>query len=173
MSKVKTLPPRRKIKPADTWDLSSLFKDDAGWERTFKKWEKQIPGYEKFRGHLGDSAEMLAACLQFDSAIERAGENLGTYAYLKASEDQANSDYQRMKGRYTHAATKAGEASSFIRPELMSIPAEKIKAFMEAREIEPWKLALERILRLGDMKRSAIRPRKRCSRAGTAPRPRA
>jgi len=147
MSKVKTLPLRQKVKPANTWDLSGLFKDDAGWERTFKKWEKQIPGYEKFRGHLGDSAEMLAACLQFDTAIERAGENLGTYAYLKASEDQGNSDYQRMKGRYTHAATKAGEASSFVRPELMSIPQEKIDAFLEAREIEPWKLALERILR--------------------------
>ena len=147
MSKVKTLPPRQKVKPTDTWDLSSLFKDDTAWERSFKKWEKQIPGYEKFRGHLGDSAEMLAACLQFDTAIERAGENLGTYAYLKASEDQANSDYQRMKGRYTHAATKAGEASSFIRPELMSIPQEKIDEFLQAREIEPWKLALERILR--------------------------
>jgi oligoendopeptidase F len=147
MSKIKSLPPRQKVKSADTWNLSSLFKDDAAWERAFKKWEKQIPGYEKFRSHLGESAEVLAACLQFDAALERAGENLGNYAFLKATEDQANSDYQRMKGRFEHAATRAGEAASFVRPEIMSIPAELMVRFLASRELAKWKLALERILR--------------------------
>ena len=67
---------------------------------------------------------MLAACLQFDAAIDRAGERLGVYAFLKTAEDQGNSDYQRMKGRYQHVATQAAEAASFIRPEIMAIPAE-------------------------------------------------
>jgi oligoendopeptidase F len=147
MSTVKALPKRSKIKVADTWDLTSLFNDDAAWEAAFKKWEKQIPGYEKFRGHLGDSAEMLSACLQFDSSLDRTGERLGTYAYLKASEDQANSDYQRMKGRYEHAATRAGEAASFIRPQIMAIPPEVMERYQKARELADWKLALERILR--------------------------
>ena len=147
MSTIKSLPKRARVKPADTWDLSSLFKADAAWEAAFKKWEKQIPGYEKFRGHLADSAEMLAACLQFDASLDRTGERLGTYAYLKASEDQSNSDYQRMKGRYQHAATRAGEAASFIRPEIMAIPQAKMDQFLAARELDEWKLALERILR--------------------------
>lgn len=147
MSKVKSLPPRGKVKPSDTWDLSSLFPGDADWESAFAKWEEQIPGYERFRGKLGDSAEMLSACLQFDAAIDRASERLGVYAALKASEDQSNSDYQRMKGRYEHAATKAAEASSFIRPEIMAIPAETMDQYLAARELADWKLALERILR--------------------------
>jgi len=92
MSKIKSLPARQKVKEHDTWNLSSLFKDDEAWEHAFKKWEKQIPGYATFRGHLGDSAAMLAACLQFDSALDRTGDRLGTYAFLKASEDQGNSD---------------------------------------------------------------------------------
>ena len=147
MSTVKTLPVRSKVKVPDTWNLSSLFKDDAAWEAAFKKWEKQIPGYEKFRGHLGDSAEMLSACLQFDASLDRAGERLGTYAYLKTSEDQANSDYQRMKGRYEHAATRAGEAASFIRPQIMAIAPEVMEQYLRSRELADWKLALERILR--------------------------
>jgi oligoendopeptidase F len=147
MSKVKALPPRGKVKPSDTWDLATLFPSDAEWESAFNKWEEQISGYEKFRGKLVESAEMLSACLQFDAAIDRASERLGVYAGLKASEDQANSDYQRMKGRYEHASTKAAEASSFIRPELMAIPAGTMDQFLEARELAEWKLALERILR--------------------------
>jgi oligoendopeptidase F len=147
MAKVKALPPRSKVKPQDTWDLASLFKSDAAWEAALAKWEKQIPGYARFKGHLGDSSEMLAACLQFDAAVDRAGERLGVYAFLKSAEDQGNSDYQRMRGRYQHVATRAAEASSFIRPELMAIPRKRMDAFLGAKELREWRTALDRILR--------------------------
>ena len=146
-SRAKALPPRSKVKPADQWDLSSLFKSDAEWEAAFGKWERQIPGFARFKGKLGDSAEMLSACMQFDAAVDRAGERLGVYAFLRAAEDQGNSDYQRMKGRYQHAATRAAEASSWLRPEILAIPPERMAEFLEARELKEWKLALERILR--------------------------
>ncbi len=146
-SKSKSLPPRSKVKAEDTWNLTSLFKTDAEWEATFKKWEAQIPSYAKFKGHLADSAEMLSACLQFDASIDRTGERLAVYAFLKTAEDQGNSDYQRMKGRYQHVATKAAEASSFIRPEIMAIPEPKVRQFLDARELKEWRIALERILR--------------------------
>ena len=147
MSKVKTLPPREKVKAADTWDLSVLFKSAAEWDRAFVKWEQQIPGYEKFRGKLGDSAEMLAACLQFDASLDRVGERLGDYAFLRCAEDQGNSDSQRMRGRFMHAATKAGEVASYIRPEIMAIKPSVMNDFMKSRELAEWKLALEQILR--------------------------
>ena len=104
-TKSKSLPPRSKVKPADQWDLSSLFKSDKDWESAFQKWEKQIPGYEKFKGHLGDSAEMLAAALRFDAAVDRQGERLGVYAYLKTTEDQGN--LQLTVGRGTDPDTGA------------------------------------------------------------------
>ncbi len=50
----KTLPKRSQVKPADTWDLSSLFASDEAWEEAFKKWEKKIPGFAKFQGKLGE-----------------------------------------------------------------------------------------------------------------------
>src|SRR5258706_5074548 len=146
-SQIKSLPPRGKVKPEDCWDLASLFKSDAEWEKAFEKWSNAIPGYEQFRGKLGESAGTLAACLRFDSEIDRAGERIGTYAYLRTTEDQGNSEAQRMKGRYEHVAAKAAEASSWIRPELMEIPAERMDTFLRASELAEWKLALERILR--------------------------
>ncbi len=143
----KTLPKRSQVKPADCWDLSSLYPDDAAWEKAFKKWEKQIAGYAAFRGKLASDAKTLAACLKYDADFDRLGERIGTYAYLKTTEDQSNSDYQRMKGRFQHVAMQASEASSWIRPEIMSIPAKKIAQFLDARELKPWRLALDRILR--------------------------
>lgn len=146
-SKTKLLPSRGKVKPEDTWNLASLFKTDAEWESTFKKWEARIPGYAKFKNHLSDSAEMLSACLQFDGSIDRTGERLAVYAFLRTAEDQGNSDYQRMKGRYQHVATTAAESSSFIRPEIMAIPEPTMRRLLDARELKGWRIALDRILR--------------------------
>jgi oligoendopeptidase F len=147
MSKVKQLPPRSKVKASDSWNLDSLFRSDAAWESAFKKWESEIPGYERFAGRLGESAKALAECLEFDIRLDRAGERLGTYAFLKTAEDTANSAYQRMVGRYRNAASRAGQAASFIRPEIMAIPAATMKKFLAAKEMAPHRITLERILR--------------------------
>src|SRR5688572_4407864 len=146
-AKVKPLPPRSKVKPSDTWDLGSLYPDDAAWEAAFEKWSGRISGYDAFRGKLGGSAATLAKCLRFDADFDRAGERLGVYAFLKAAEDQGNSDYQRMRGSFPHVSTKAAEATSYIRPEVMAIPAKTMEKLLEAKELAEWKLALERMLR--------------------------
>jgi len=147
MSKAKKLPTRDQVKPADTWDLSSLYADDAAWESEFGKWEKLIPRYAKFRGTLGQSPAALAKCLRFDSRFDRVGERLGNYASLKAAENMADSRYQRMLGRFQNAATRAGEAASFIRPEILEIPTARLKKFLAAKVLRRYRLQLERLLR--------------------------
>lgn len=145
--KQKTLPPRSKVKAADTWDLSSLYPDDAAWEKAFARWEKLIPRYAKFQGTLAGSAAQLAACLAFDCKFDRLAERLGTYAFLKTTEDTAASAYQRMMGRYQHAASAASQAASFIRPEILAISRSKFKKLVAARQLQPYQLLLERLVR--------------------------
>lgn len=146
-TKAKKLPARRDVKPDDTWDLGSLFPDDESWEKAFSKWEKLVPKYEQFRGTLGGGPAALAKCFAFDSDFDRTGERLGTYAHLKTTEDMADSTYQRMLGRYEHAATQAAEAASFIRPEVLSLPAAKLHEYVAAKPLRPYKLRLERLIR--------------------------
>src|SRR5262249_20675242 len=123
--KAKRLPKRADVPTMDTWDLEALYPDDATWEAEFGRWSNQLSGYDRFQGRLGEIARALADLLRFDADFDRLGEKLGNYAYLKTSEDQANSDYQRMKGRYQHIATKAAGAASYIRPEILSIPPQR------------------------------------------------
>lgn len=147
MSKNKILPPRHKVPVSDTWNLDSLFKSDRAWEQAFKRWQAKIPGYARFRNRLSQGPQILAKCLEFDAQMDRTGERLGVYASLKTSEDQSNSTYQRMKGRFQHAATRASEASSFIRPEIMSIPVRTMDRMLKHKALAPWKNLLGRILR--------------------------
>jgi len=147
MPKVLRLPARSKVKTADTWDLAPMCESDAQWEEMFATLDQLIAGFAKFRGKLGQSAKALAACLAFDSEFDRLGERVGGYAHLKATEDQANSTYQAMVARFMNLATRASQAASYIRPEILALPQATLDQYLAAKELAPWKLALERIIR--------------------------
>lgn len=147
MSTVISLPKRAEVKADDTWDLSKLFASDEAWETALKELEGRIEGYAQFKGTLGEAATNLADCLTYDSETERLADRLANYAYLKTTEDQANSDYQRLLGRLQNIATRAGEAASYIRPELLAIPDAEIASFLAAECMQPYKLLVERMLR--------------------------
>jgi oligoendopeptidase F len=143
----KSNPKRSEVPEGDTWDLASLFPSDASWLEVLAEFEKEIAGFAQFSGRLAESAEVLAQCLAFDIKLDRLGERLGTYAFLKTTEDQGNSHYQGFVARYQNLATKAGQAASFIRPEILSIPADRMAAMMAEECLKPYALVLERINR--------------------------
>jgi len=147
MARVQQIPLRSKVKPSDTWDLSSLFAADSAWETAFEAWEGRIGEYTRFQGKLAESPESLAECLQFDLDLDRAAEGLGNYAFLKTAEDVGESKYQRMHGRFMAVASRAAQAASFIRPEILAIPAAKMKTFLDSPALAPYKLILQRVLR--------------------------
>ena len=140
-------PLRSAVPIADTWDLSKLFADDAAWELELKKLERRIGKHQQWQGHLGESAAQLAACLKFSGGSERLAERLGNYAYLRAAEDQANADYQRMLGRSRTVTTRLSEATSYIQPELLAIPDAKLKRMLQDPALALYRLKIERILR--------------------------
>jgi oligoendopeptidase F len=141
------VPARSEIRREDTWDLASLFPSDTGWESAFAEFEQKVEGYDKFRGRLAESAEVLAECLRFDTSVDRLGDRVGTYAFLKASEDVANSTYQGFKARYIGVATRAGEAASYIRPEILAIPDDRLREYLKSSILADYHIALERLIR--------------------------
>ncbi|MGI9176765.1 MAG: oligoendopeptidase F [Pirellulales bacterium] len=144
---VKPLPARKDVAVRDTWDLASLFRSDAEWEAALAAWEARIPEFAAFVGTLGSSAERLAECLAHDLAYDREGDRLATYAHLRASEDQGAAEPQRMVGRFQHVSTRAGEAASFLRPEIMAISPATLAGWLDLPAIAPYRLLLERIVR--------------------------
>lgn len=141
------LPARQEVPSSDCWDLESLCPDDATWQRDFETLDGRIGVFETFRGRLGESAATLAAAMEFDSEFDRMAERLGTYAFLKATEDQANSDYQAMKSRFQNLAVRAGQAASFMRPELLAIEESKMDELIADPQLELFRLQLERLRR--------------------------
>ncbi len=141
------IPSRSEVAVGDTWDLSTLYPSDAAWEKDFKKYEKEYSGYADFQGKLKDSAETIADCLKFDVKLDILAERLGTYAFLKTTEDQSNSDYQALAARFRSLSSKSAQLASFIRPELLAIPKAKMDQFLKADCLAEFKLVLQRIVR--------------------------
>lgn len=140
-------PPRSAVKVSDTWDLSKLYALDTDWDRDLARLQKRIGGYKRFAGRLATGAKALQSCLEFDSRLDRMAERLGAYAYLRLSEDQSNPTYQALVARYQAAVTRASEAASFIRPEVMAISPKKLAALMKDEKLQPYRLMLNRWLR--------------------------
>lgn len=141
------LPQRTQVAVADTWDLTCLFPSDEAWTTALEEMRPLFESFAQYRGRLGESAATLLACLQLDSQIDRLGDRLGNYAYLKTTEDQTNSQCQAMMGRYRFEATRAAEAASFIRPELLSLSADTIQAYLNDPQLALYRLQLERLIR--------------------------
>jgi len=135
------------VRDEDTWDLTSLYRDDAAWARAMRRFEKAIPGYAPFRGTLARSAGRLADCLEFDTKLDRLGERIGTYAFLRSVEDLGDSAAQGMLARCRNAASRAAQEASFIRPEILAIQDTRMRRFLAASRLRPWRLLLHRVLR--------------------------
>ncbi len=142
-----TLPNRTDVSPEDTWDLSSLYSGDDAWEADFAKLQDRVAQFASYRGRLGESAVILAEALDFDNEFDRLAERVGTYAFLKTTEDQANSTYQAMNSRFQNLSVKAGQAASYIRPELLALSEQRMTELVNDPAISLYRLQLERLLR--------------------------
>ncbi|MFG0264752.1 MAG: M3 family oligoendopeptidase, partial [Rhodopirellula sp. JB055] len=141
------LPTRDEVAASDCWDLSSLYESQEDWQADFDTLTSKIDTFETFRGRLGESAQVIREFLDFDGEFDRMAERCGTYAFLRTTENQSDSDHQARKSRFQNLAVKASQASSFVRPELLSIEPEKMESFLNDPVLEPYKLLLERIVR--------------------------
>ncbi len=138
---------RDQVNASDTWDLTRLYPSDQDWEADFAKYNSQIPGYAQFESTLGQDAKSIYDCLAFDTIMDRLGERLSVYAFLRTTEDQSNSHYQGLLARFQSAASKCNQAASYIRPTLLSIEASKMDQFLNDPVLKDYKLVLQRVVR--------------------------
>src|SRR3954465_5595325 len=92
MTTAKTLT-RTDVPDSDKWDLSHLFADAGKWGEDFAWLQETYPKLTDWKGRLDQSATALAACLEFEKALDLKIERLYHYASLQLAEDSANPEY--------------------------------------------------------------------------------
>jgi oligoendopeptidase F len=141
------IPPREHIAEKHKWDLSHLFSSDKKWNDLFDLIEKEIDRYGSFKDRLSESVEVFSEAIEFDLFISRTLDRLYTYAHLKSDEDKANQEHLGMLQRVMNLATRTAELSSFLTPEIQSIPDDVMEGYLADEALEVLTFYLHKILR--------------------------
>ncbi|MDR0290815.1 MAG: oligoendopeptidase F [Treponema sp.] len=147
MSDIIRIPRRQEVEPADTWDLSKLFANDAAWNDALAVYETMADKIPSFKGTLAKSAESLATYLDFSRDLGILGERLAYYAELRQTEDEGSGAARTMNGKITMAVAKTHAAGAWEGPEILAIPQAEMEQFLAHSRIADYRIYLQRILR--------------------------
>ena len=125
MTTPKPTPKRSQLPVEMTWDLTHIYVSPADWEADYSAIEAQLPAFAAFVGAL-DQAKTLLECL---TLRDQSGQQIGklySWASLKKSENNADSDAQARFDRISGLSSRRAAATAFIQPEILSIATETL-----------------------------------------------
>ena len=141
-------PTRSDIPDLDKWDLTQLFVDVGKWQEDFAWLQRTYPKLQEWKGKVGESAQTLAAVLEFEKLLEVKMERAHHYASLQLAEDSTNNQYLARIGQLQNLLTKIGEAAAFVVPEILSIDDERFAQFIADPALKDWRIKLHKIRRM-------------------------
>ena len=131
----------------ETWRLEDLFPTAEGWQSELDAALADIATVSVFRGRLAQGAVVLLECFEATEQLMMRMLRVGTYAYLRFSEDGSSPINQGMMGRVSSAQAQIGAAIAFLQPEILALPDGTVERYLqEEPRLAPFGRRLEQIL---------------------------
>jgi oligoendopeptidase F len=138
---------RADIPVEETWDLSTIYTDDAAWDADLARIREELAAAVAHRGHLGESAAHLRQALDDLMVVRRTMERAAVYAMLRKDEDTANAEALARYERVIALSIEAGEALAFVQPEVMAIDPDQLNSYLNDPALAPYQHLLDDMLR--------------------------
>lgn len=146
MSETKSLPKREEVSKELTWDLTTIFETDKDWEDGYTYADKKIAEVKQFEGRLSEGAAVFQEAFEAVLDLSRSIGSVYVYAHLKSDQDTGNGTYQALNDRARLLATRAGEATSWFEPEVLSLPEQQLNEyFSENMDLHQYKHAIDQM----------------------------
>ena len=147
-TEIASVPVREEIEQKFKWNLSDIYSSDEQWEQDFLWVETNLNGYNHFAGKLNTNSGILLKCFRFDDSIGVKLERLYLYAMLAKDSDMRVNNYQAMDDRIKSLYSKVSAISSFIKPELLEIPDDKLLKMIDSLDgLKIYKHKIDDLLR--------------------------
>lgn len=138
---------RSQVLVDETWDLTDLFLNREQWEEELRRLTKDINQVTKFKGKLDNDAKTLLSAIKAFEDFQIRIQLVGTYAFLKRSADGSDPENQADYAKFAATFAEIGAELSFFESELLTIPEETIKQFIEEeRELKVYEKMLNDVL---------------------------
>jgi len=141
-----SLPKRHELPAEHKWKLEDLFENQAAWDKEYAEVKEKLKDIAQYQGKLGN-AKMLKMCFALEDVISLHTERLYVYANMRHHENMADPTYQALSDKAKKLSVEVNEATSFITPEVLSLPDETLDAFIADPELAPYKQTLKEMKR--------------------------
>lgn len=148
MSEKNIIKERKDIPKEYKWNLEKMYASDEDWNTDLNSIKDIAEKIVKYAGKIGESSENLLSVLELSDEISRKIENVYVYARMRKDEDNRVDKYQIMSEKAQAVSVEVQMKVSFITPEIINIPEEKIYSFLEEnRELKIYEFMLKEIIR--------------------------
>ena len=122
---------RAEIPEKYKWDMSILYKSKAEWDKEYNQLSRMADELKSYQGKLSENSETFYKALRLYSDLIKGYYKLSDYAARLYDEDLNNSANQQLVERSEALGTKISEATAYMSPEILKIPAERIHQFFD------------------------------------------
>jgi len=129
-----SLPTRDAIPARYKWDLTSICTSWDEWQASYKQLDAAIAAFPAFQGTLAKGAGPLLAAFKAMDEMGALSYRVWYYASLHYDEDQRNNELNARRQQVQILFARQAQASSWFNPEVLAIPLETIRGWMEANK---------------------------------------
>lgn len=139
---------REEISPEFKWNFNTIYKNWDLWQQDFDANRKNVEALKKLKGSLAKSAENLIRVLNLHDEIEKVNYKIYAYPALQKSTDNRDNSIQAKLQEVTQFLSAMQTAVSWIAPEIMKIPADKLHNWIsQTPKLIPYQFNLEDLIR--------------------------
>jgi oligoendopeptidase F len=130
------------------WNLADIFPSWEAWEAAYKRLEQGIEQYAALKGTLAGGADTLLRAFRLSEELGQLAYRVWYYPSLQYDEDQRDNTVNARRQLVQILFARWKHAESWFNPELLKIPIETVRAWMEASApLQLYRFAIEDLYR--------------------------
>jgi oligoendopeptidase F len=139
---------RKDIAPEYKWNFKDIYADWNAWEADFKKLQEKMSEVAALKGTLTKSAESLKKGLLLQDELSTIAYKVYLYPMLQKDVDGRDMSVLGKLQQVQMAFAKFGIATSWITPELLTLPEATMMKWIDATpELKPYKFGMQDMYR--------------------------
>ncbi|MDP8206051.1 MAG: oligoendopeptidase F [Candidatus Electryonea clarkiae] len=130
------------------WDLTDIYSDWDEWETGFAKLEPLMDKFASLKGTLSQGAEQVLKTYKLNDELGMLAYKVYRYPQLNFDLDQRNNEIQANLQRVQILFATFGQATAWLDPEMLTIPHETMKEWIDSNEeLQTYRFLIEELYR--------------------------
>src|SRR4051812_29040659 len=139
---------REEVPEQFKWNLSDIFPDWSAWEDGYKQLESGIARYAALKGTLSGGPDALLNAFRLSEELGQLAYRVWYYPSLQYDEDQRDNSVNAKRQQVQILFARLAQAESWFNPELLSIPLDTVRGWMEqSASLRLYRFAIENLYR--------------------------